>query len=142
MAWKILIWNNAIARFLHSWQDTELVPCIARLLEDEIFGHHMLQNYLKLVSHQWYFSTFMHQTQSSLTYQLPTPFSKEHVISGSYPDNLVCGWEPLDPNPSDPDCLGHPTHFQPCLERARFCPHSFVRSIIVSHQHGHSYIHH
>ena len=38
------------------------------------------------------------------------------IKSGSYPDNLVCGWDPLDPlksDPSDPDNLGHPTHFQP-----------------------------
>ena len=47
-------------------------------------------------------------------------FSKEHnnchVIyykSGSHPDKLVCGWDPLDPPKSDPDSLGHPTHFQP-----------------------------
>ena len=42
--------------------------------------------------------------------------SKEHVISRSHPDNLVCEWDPLDPlksDPSDPDCPGHPTHFHP-----------------------------
>ena len=58
----------------------------------------------------------IHQTQSSLTYQMPTLSSKEHVISGSHvhPDNLVCGWDPLYPpksDPSDPDCPGHPAHF-------------------------------
>ena len=29
-------------RFLHSWEDTEPVPCMHRLLEDEILGYHML----------------------------------------------------------------------------------------------------
>ena len=58
----------------------------------------------------------IYQTQSSLTYQMPTLSSKEHVISGSLPDNLICGWDPLDPpksDPSDSDCPGHPAHFQP-----------------------------
>ena len=60
----------------------------------------------------------IHQTQSSLTYQMPTLFSKEHVISGSHPDNLACGLDPLDPpksDPSDPDFPGHLTHFQPWI---------------------------
>ena len=38
----------------------------------------------------------IHQAQNSLTYQTPMLFSKEHVISGSHPDNLVCRWDPLD----------------------------------------------
>ena len=62
----------------------------------------------------------IHQTQSSLT-QLPDAntscFLKNmHVISGLHPNNLVCGCDPLDPSksdPSDPDCPGYPTHFQP-----------------------------
>ena len=37
----------------------------------------------------------IHETQSLLSYQIPTLFSKEHVISGSRPDNLVCGWDTL-----------------------------------------------
>ena len=47
---------------------------------------------------------------------MSTLFSKEHVISRSHPDNVVCGGDPLDPRKSDPsdlDCTGHPTHFQP-----------------------------
>ena len=66
-------------RFLHSWQDTELIPRTPshRLLEDEIFGHHMLQT--------------RHSSDQKFTHQMPTLFSKEHVISGSHPDNLVCG---------------------------------------------------
>ena len=57
--------------------------------------------------------------QGSLTYQMPMFFSKERVIyykSRSHPDNLVYGWDPLDSpksDPSDPDNLGHSTHFQP-----------------------------
>ena len=37
----------------------------------------------------------IHQTKSSLTYQMLTLFSKEHAISGSNPDNLVCEWDLL-----------------------------------------------
>ena len=58
----------------------------------------------------------IYQTQSLLACLMPSLFSKEHVISRSHPDNLVCGQDPLDPpksDPSDPDCPGHPTHFQP-----------------------------
>ena len=28
--------------YLRNWQDTEPVPCTDLILEDEIFGHHML----------------------------------------------------------------------------------------------------
>ena len=52
----------------------------------------------------------IHQTQSLLTYQMPTPFSNKHVISGSHSDNLVCGWDLLDPSKKWPS---HSTHFQP-----------------------------
>ena len=40
---------------------------------------------------------YIHQTQSSLTYQMPTLFSKEHVISGPYPDILVWRMSPIWP---------------------------------------------
>ena len=55
---------------------------------------------------------------SSLAYQMPTLLSKEHVISGSHPDNLVADETHLtlqNSDPSDPDCPGHTTHihFQP-----------------------------
>ena len=58
----------------------------------------------------------IHQTQNSCTYQMPALFSKEHVISGSHPDNLVVDVTHLThqkSDPSDPDFPGHPTHFQP-----------------------------
>ena len=51
----------------------------------------------------------IHQTQSSLTYQMVKLFFKEHVISWSQLDNLAYGWDPLDPlksDPSDLDCPG------------------------------------
>ena len=84
--------------FLHSWQDTQLVPCTDFLkmksLDTTCFNT-AWDN--KLVSHQWYFSSYIYQTQSSVTYQMPTLCSNEHVISRSHPDNLVCGWIPLDP---------------------------------------------
>ena len=47
-------------------------------------------------------------------YQIRLLFSKEHVISGSHPDNLVCADETHLSDLSDPDCPGHPAHFQPC----------------------------
>ena len=43
-------------------------------------------------------------------------FPKEHVISGSHPDNFFADETHLThqkSDPSDPDCPGHPTHFQP-----------------------------
>ena len=36
--------NNAIQRFLHSWQDTEPVPRTDSLKMKSLHGHHMLQN--------------------------------------------------------------------------------------------------
>ena len=103
-------------RFLYSWQDTEPVPCIdflkVKSLDTTCFKT-AWDN--KLVSHPWYFSAFIRPKVHSRSYQMPTLFSKEHVISGSHPENSVCGWDPLDPSksdPSDPDCLGHPIHFQ------------------------------
>ena len=83
-----------------------------RFSEDEIFGHNMLKKSLNIIS--W----FQHSSDPKFTH-LATRcqhyiFSKEHVISRSHPDNLVCRWDPLYPQNSDPDCPGHPTHFQPC----------------------------
>ena len=49
---------------------------------------------------------------------MPTLFSKEHVIFGSHPDNLVADKTYLThqkSDPSEPDRLGHLTQFQPCL---------------------------
>ena len=68
----------------------------------------------------------IHQTKISLIYQMPILFSKEYVISGSHPDNLVCRWDPLDPpksDPSDSDCPGHLTYFQPCYRCSRVTRH-------------------
>ena len=72
---------------------------LAQTSEDEIFGHHMLQNSWdnKLSSFTPKVFQCIHQTQSSLTYLMSTLFSKEHVISGSHPVYLVCRWDPLDP---------------------------------------------
>ena len=59
----------------------------------------MLQNSLRLqAGFTLMIFQYIHQTQSSLTYQMPTLFSKEHVISGSHPDNLASlRMRPLDP---------------------------------------------
>ena len=60
----------------------------------------------------------IHQTQSLLTYQMPTLFSKEHVISGRIQIILFVDETHLThqkSDPSDPDCLGYLTHFQPWL---------------------------
>ena len=60
-------------------------------------------------------------------------FSKEHVISGSHPDNVVCRWDPLDPpksDPSDPDCPGHPTHALSTLENT-FEPADYMPSVLI-----------
>ena len=104
-------------RFLHSWQHTELVPCVDFLkmksLDITCFKT-AWDN--KLLSHQWYFSAFIRPKVHSLT-RCPTLFSNEHVISGLHPYNLVSRWDPLDPpksDPSDLDYPGHPILFQPC----------------------------
>ena len=55
---------------------------------------------------------YIHQTKHSLTYQMPTLFSKDHVTFG-FEDEAHLTHQKSDP--SDPDCPGHPTHFQPWL---------------------------
>ena len=113
-------------RFLHCWQDTESVPCTEFLkmksLDTTCFKT-AWDN--KLVSHQWYFSPFIRPK----VYQMPRLFFEEYVISGSHPDNLVGRWDPLDPqknDPSDTDCLGHPTHFQPWCSFLTICKLSIL----------------
>ena len=114
MTSKVLIWNTECHRFLYSWQNTELVPCTKMKSLDTTCFKTAWDN--KLVLYQWYFQS-IHQTQSSLTYQMPTLLSKEHVISGSHPYNLLADETHLtlqNSSPSDPDCSGQPTHSQPC----------------------------
>ena len=87
MTLKFLIWNNMPCMdffFLCRIQN----QFFYRLLECEIFGHHRLQNNLS----QFHTNDISFiRLKGSLTYQMATLFSKEHVISGSSPDNLVCG---------------------------------------------------
>ena len=56
-------------RFLHSWQDTELIPCTNFLkiksLDTTCFKTACNKN--KLFSHQWYFSAFIRPQVHSLT---------------------------------------------------------------------------
>ena len=85
--WKIFDMEQC-HRYLHSWQNTKSFPCT---------------DFLKMKSldttcfKSWFhiFSVFIR----SKVYQMSTLFSKEHayVISGSHPNNLVWGWDPLDP---------------------------------------------
>ena len=89
---KLLIWNNAIDFIL---VNTEPVTCTDLKSLDTTCFKTTWDN--KLISHQWYFSAFIRPKVHALTYQMPELFSKEHVISRSHPDNLVCGWDPLDP---------------------------------------------
>ena len=71
----------------------------------------------------------------ALTYQTPTLFSNECVVCGSHPDNLVCSLTFQKSDPSDPDCPGHPTHFQPCCAWQLFVksvrPSSFCFRILI-----------
>ena len=94
MIWKFFDMEQC-HRFLHSWQNAEQVPCTKIKSSDTICFKTAWDN--ELVSYQWYFSAFTRPKIHSLVYQMPTLFSKEHVISGSQPDNLVCRWDPLDP---------------------------------------------
>ena len=99
-----------------------------RLLKNEISGHHgyILQNMQLEIINWFHTSAFIRPKAHSLnTYQMPTLFSKEPVISGSHPDNLVCGFN-LPKN--DLDCPGYLTHFQPwsdpaCLQLSTVFPH-------------------
>ena len=117
--WKIFDMEQC-HRFLHFWQDTELVPSTDFLnmksLDTTCFKTAWDTGFTPMIFQ------CIHQTVSSLTYYMPILFSKEHVISRSHPDNLACRWEPLDlskSNQSDPDCLGHLTHLHP--DEHAFC---------------------
>ena len=120
---KILIWNNVIDFFIlgriqnwsfaqTSWRWNLWTPHASKQLEIKI---------------SWFYTNdiSVHSSDPKFThlYQIPTLFSKKHVISGSHSDNLVCGWDPLDPpkrDLSDPDCPGHQTHFQPWNKACNF----------------------
>ena len=67
----------------------------------------------------------------SVTYQMPTLFYKKHVISGLHTNNLVWRWDPLDPPKSDPDCLDHPTHFQPRYLCICLLTHLYNHSVLL-----------
>ena len=84
MTWKNFDMEQC-HRFLYSWQDTEQIPC-TDFLEMKSLDTTCFKGAWdnKLVSCQWY----IHQIQSLLTYQMPTLFSNEHVISGSHSNNL------------------------------------------------------
>ena len=106
-------------RFLHSWQNTELVPCTKMKSLDTTCFKTACNEIISwfLFAHQWYFSAFIRSKVHSLT-RCQHCFLKNMLLSRSHPDNLVYRWNPLDPpksDLSDPDCPGHPTHFQPWL---------------------------
>ena len=79
-------------RFLHSWQNT----CRTGPLEDEVLAwtpHASKQ--LEIISLFHINDISVHSFDPKFTH-LATRyqhalFSEEHVISGSHPDNLVCG---------------------------------------------------
>ena len=55
------------------------------LLKNEIFG----RTQLEVIS--WFYTNDNSVHLSDPRYQMPMLFSKDNVISGSHPDNLVCG---------------------------------------------------
>ena len=119
MIWKLSDMERC-HRFLHSWQHTEPVWSLAQTFWRWNSWTPHVSKHLE-IKISWFHTSdiSVHSSDQKLayTYQIPTLFSKEHVASRSHPNNLVCGWDPLDPpksKPSDPACLGHPTHFQPC----------------------------
>ena len=79
-----MTWKKSDMKQCHRFlQDTELVPCMHRILENEISGQHMhALKQLKVVS--WFHTSIMvqciNQTQGSLASQMPMSLSKEHVI--------------------------------------------------------------
>ena len=69
-------------RFIHSWKDTEPVPCTVFLKMkslDTTYFKTAGDEANKLVLYTSDISVHL-SDQSSLTYQIPTLFSKEHVI--------------------------------------------------------------
>ena len=112
---KIFLDMEQCHRFLHSWQDTEPVAPLHRRWNLWTPDHWHASKQLEIIS--WFHTNdiSVHSSDPKFThYQMSILFSKEHVIFRSHPDNLVCRWDPLDSPKKDPDCPGHPTHFQPC----------------------------
>ena len=111
-------WKNSDMKqcnwFLCSWHITELVPCT-----DLLRMKPLDTTCYKTVS--WFCSNdgSVHFTRLRVH-----SFTRQHHIlkntwSIKNPDNLVCGWDPLDWSKSDPSDQyrpGHPTHFQPWVK--------------------------
>ena len=105
--------------FLHSWQNTESVPCTDFLKRKSIWTPHASKQ-LQIMS--WFHTNDISVRSSDPKFthlRDANTVSNEHVISRSHPDNLVSGCDPLDlqksdpSDPSDPDYPDHLTHFQP-----------------------------
>ena len=102
-------------RFLHSWQDTEPVPR-TNFLKMNLWTPHASKQ-LEIISWPMIFRC-IHHTQNSLT-QLCTSFKFQHCFlkNMQYPQIIQFADEThlthQKSDPSDPDCLGHLTHFQP-----------------------------
>ena len=101
MTWKIFD-MKLCHRFLHSWQNTELVPCTKMKSLDTTCFKTACNGIISWFGFAPMIFHCIHQTRSLLTYQMPTLFSKEHVKSRLHPDNLVCRWYLLDPWPKWP----------------------------------------
>ena len=99
--WSFRFKSNVTWKIFNMEQGYWTSP-LHRLPENKIFGHHMLQNNLIDIkcwfhTNDTYFTAFIRPKVFSCTHQISTLFSKEHVISGSHSDNLVCRWDPPDP---------------------------------------------
>ena len=111
MTWKFLIWNNTIDIFvLGRIQNRSLTQRWNNYLDTTCFKTAWDNN---LVSYQWYFSAFIRPTVHSLTrcqhYFLKNVWYSGHI---QFADETHLTLQKSDP--SDPDCPGYPTHFQPC----------------------------
>ena len=100
--------------FLCSWHITELVPCT-----DLLRMKSLDTTCYKTVS--WFCTNGGSVHFTRLRVHLFT--RQHHILKNTWsiknPDNLVCGSDPLDwskSDPSDLDCPGYPTHFQPLSE--------------------------
>ena len=119
-------------RFLHSWQDTELVPCTDFLKMKYLDTHASKQ--LEIIS--WF------HTNDISVHSLDPRFTRlpvANIVLKRTCDirvasrNLVCGDEThltlQKSDPIDSDCPGHPTHLQPCQAHMTVTCSSYVARV-------------
>ena len=118
MTWKIFDMEQC-HRFLHSWQVIEPVPCTDFLKMKSWTPHASKQLAIEI---NWFYTNDISVPKvHSLTrcqHFLKNMRYLGHIQIIYFVDETHLTHQKSDP--TDPDCPGHPTHFQPC-----FLPKSF-----------------